>query len=284
MEETIREGDWVLLVSGGRSYLLRVERRSFQTHRDSLDLGQLLGRRFGEVFQGKKGEPFFALRPTIYDQLMKIRRATQIIYPKDIGYILLKLGVGPGKTVVECGTGSGSLLLALAWAVGDKGRVITYERQERHLQLARENAQRAGLEGRIVFKGPEVEPFEEEETADALFLDLKTPWELIASAWRALRGGSPIGILVPTANQVSETLRVLEKYPFCSPEVLEIMIRFYKVNPERFRPEDRMVGHTGYLIFARKVYSSPSAPSQEEDQDRSGDESSDVGPPSDSTA
>lgn len=282
MGEIIQEGDWVLLLSAGRSYLLQVEERSFQTHRDSLPLTSLVGRRFGEVVRGKKGEAFFVLRPTIYDRIMKIRRVTQIIYPKDIGYILLKLGVGPGQTVIECGTGSGSLLLALAWAVGEEGRVITYEHNERHLQQAKENLIRAGLTERVVFKGPEARAFEEEEVADALFLDLKTPWELIPSAWRALKGGASLGILVPTANQVSEVLRSLEREAFCALEVLETMIRFYKANPERLRPEDRMIGHTGYLIFARKVYSSSSPPGQEEDQHGPGDKTADVGPPGDS--
>ncbi len=255
MAEQIRPGDLVLLAtSQGRTYLVTAEERSFQTHRDSFDLGALLGSPWGTVLRGKNGELCYALRPTLHDHLMKLKRATQIIYPKDIGYILLKLDVGPGKVVLECGTGSGSLLLALAQAVGPQGQVITYEKEARFQRVAQGNAKRLGVLDRITFKGPAVDGFEEEEIADAVFLDLKTPWDLLPSAWKALKGGAPLGILLPTTNQISETLKHLQDLPFVQTEVLELFIRFYKVNPERLRPEDRMVGHTGYLIFTRKIF------------------------------
>ncbi len=255
MTEIIREGDLILLVvPEGAHYLLRAEDRTFHTHRDYVALGEFIGKPYGTRVPGAQGTPFYAVRPTLHDHLMKLRRATQIIYPKEIGIILLKLDVGPGKTVLECGTGSGALTTALAHAVGPEGRVITYEREERFRELARENLRRAGLEGRVIFKGEVVEGFEEEEAVDAVFLDLREPWELLPAAWRALRGGAPFGALVPTVNQVSRLLSSLAELPFVGLEVQEILQRFYKVNPERLRPEDRMVAHTGYLIFARKVF------------------------------
>jgi len=256
MTEPIQKGDLVLIFTPeGGTYLHRAEDRDFHTHRAKVYLADLIGRPYGSMIRGQKGLPFYALRPTLYDHLMKVRRATQIIYPKEIGIILLKLDVSSGKTVVECGTGSGALTLALAQMVGPEGRVITYEREERFRKLARENLERAGLLARVVFKG-EVgeEGFEEQEEADALFLDVREPWELLAFAWKALKGGAPFGALVPTVNQVSRLLSALAELPFVAVEVQEILQRFYKVNPERLRPEDRMVAHTGYLIFARKVF------------------------------
>ena len=256
MTETIREGTLILLSApGGGTYLLRVEDRLFHTHRDSVALSDFIGRPFGSVVQGQKGLPFYALRPTLHDHIMKVRRATQIIYPKEIGIILLKLDVSPGKTVVECGTGSGAFTMALAQIVGPKGRVITYEREERFQKLARENLERVGLLERVVFKGAVTEEgFEEKEEADALFLDVREPWELLPAAWEALKGGAPFGALVPTTNQIARLLEALGKLPFIDIEIQEVLQRFYKANPERLRPEDRMVAHTGYLIFARKVF------------------------------
>ncbi|OAQ20589.1 tRNA (adenine-N1)-methyltransferase [Thermosulfurimonas dismutans] len=256
MTETIREGDFILLFTPeGGHYLLRAEDRIFHTHRDSVALSDFIGRPFGSVTRGKNGTPFYAVRPTLHDHIMKVRRATQIIYPKEIGIILVKLDVSPGKTVVECGTGSGALTLALAQTVGPEGRVITYEREERFQKLAQGNLERAGLLERVVFKGEVTEDgFEEKEEADALFLDVREPWELLAAAWQALKGGAPFGALVPTVNQVSRLLEALGELPFIGLEVQEILQRFYKTNPERLRPEDRMVAHTGYLIFARKVF------------------------------
>ncbi|NPB09222.1 MAG: tRNA (adenine-N1)-methyltransferase [Thermodesulfobacteria bacterium] len=264
----IKEGDLVLLsVPGGQTYLVEAGRRSFQTHRESFDLSALLGRPFGTVLTGTKGGKCFALKPTIYDFLMKLKRVTQIIYPKDVGYILLRLDVGPGKTVLECGTGSGSLLLALAFAVGKEGRVITYEKEPRFQEVAKENLKRFGLEEQVIFKNEATGRFEEREEVDAVFLDLKTPWDLLEAAWWALKPGCPLGVLLPTANQVSQTLKTLEDLPFAHTQVLEIMLRFYKTNPERFRPEDRMIGHTAYLLFTRKVLPEENPPEGGPDAD-----------------
>ncbi|WP_457755629.1 tRNA (adenine-N1)-methyltransferase [Thermodesulfatator indicus] len=250
----INPQDLILLCTEeGRTYLVEVSKKNFQTHRDNFDLEGLIGKPFGSVLEGAKGSKAFALKPTIYDFLMKLKRVTQIIYPKDIGYILLRLNVGPGKTILECGTGSGSLLMAFSYAVGPEGRVISYEKEKRFQNVAKENLNRFGLAERVVFKGEAQEKFDEKEEVDAVFLDLKTPWDLLEAAWQALKPGCPLGILLPTANQVSETLKAMEKLPFAGTEVLEIMLRFYKTNPERFRPEDRMIGHTAYLLFSRKI-------------------------------
>ncbi|MCC6049006.1 MAG: tRNA (adenine-N1)-methyltransferase, partial [Thermodesulfobacterium sp.] len=208
---------------------------------------------YGDKVLGKKGALFFILKPTIYDFIMNIERQTQIIYPKDVGYILLKLDVGPGKKVLECGTGSGALTLAFAYAVGEEGRVITYEKEERFFQLAKRNLERFGLAHRVELKLKEVVDSFDETDVDALFLDVREPWLLLKPAWDALKPGHPLGILVPTTNQVSQVLTHLLSLPFKDVEVLEILVRRYKPNPERLRPEDRMVAHTGYLIFTKKV-------------------------------
>jgi len=250
----IAEGDYVLvLTSEEKKYLVEVKEGFFHNHKDFLDLKDLVGKTYGEIVYGKKGEKFYVLKPSLYDFLMKIERATQVVYPKDIGYILLKLNIGPGSVVLECGGGSGALTTALAFMVGQEGKVISYERELKFQQIAIKNLKRLGLLDRVVFKNVEVvEAFEEEEV-DAVFLDLKEPWYLISAAWKALKGGHFLGILVPTANQVSQCLLEIQRLPFLDIEVSEILLRKYKPNPERLRPEDRMVAHTGYLIFAKKV-------------------------------
>lgn len=250
----LSEGDYVLLMtSDGKTYLVEIKDQVFHTHKDFLNLKNLIGKGYGEVVYGSKGERFYLLKPTLYDFIMKIERLTQIVYPKEIGYILVKLDIGPGRIVLECGSGSGALTSAFAFAVGKEGKVISYEREPKFLELAKKNIKKLKLEDRVVFKNIEVtEKFEEREV-DAVFLDLKEPWTLIKASWEALKGGCPLGILVPTTNQVCECLKEMEKFPFVEVEVIEILLRKYKPNPERLRPEDRMVAHTGYLIFAKKV-------------------------------
>jgi tRNA (adenine57-N1/adenine58-N1)-methyltransferase len=249
----LKEGDFILLFDGEKKYFVELKPKIFSTRFDSLDLASLIGKDYGDKVLGKKGSSFFILKPTIYDFIMNVERQTQIIYPKDVGYILLKLDVGPGKKVLECGTGSGALTLAFAYAVGEEGRVITYEKEERFFQLAKRNLERFGLAHRVELKLKEVVDSFDETDVDALFLDVREPWLLLKPAWDALKPGHPLGILVPTTNQVSQVLTHLLSLPFKDVEVLEILVRRYKPNPERLRPEDRMVAHTGYLIFAKKV-------------------------------
>jgi len=249
----LKQGDFILLFDGEKKYFLELKPKIFSTRFDSLDLASLIGKDYGDKVIGKKGSSFFILKPTIYDFIKNVERQTQIIYPKDVGYILLKLGVGPGKKVLECGTGSGALTLAFAYAVGEEGRVITYEKEERFFQLAKRNLERFGLAHRVELKLKEVVDSFEETNVDAVFLDVREPWLLLKPAWDALKPGHPLGILVPTTNQVSQVLTHLLSSPFKDVEVLEILVRRYKPNPERLRPEDRMVAHTGYLIFAKKV-------------------------------
>lgn len=252
---SLKEGDYVLLLtSDEKAYLVEIKDINFHTHKDYLNLKDLVGKNYGDTIFGKKGEKFYILKPTIYDFLKKIERVTQIVYPKDIGYILLKLDIAPGKTVLECGGGSGALTSAFAYIVGEEGKVISYEKEIKFQEVAKKNLKKLGILHRVIFKNVEVLKSFEEKEVDAIFLDLKTPWELIEGAWEALKGGHPLGILVPTANQVAQCLLEIEKYPFTDVEVVEILLRHYKTNPERLRPEDRMVAHTGYLIFAKKVF------------------------------
>jgi len=253
--KTIETGDLVLLTSQeGKEFLVTAEERTFSTHMGNLDLGSLPNMPWGSTVTTHMGKIFYLLKPSLHDLTRHIKRQTQIIFPKDLGFVLMKLEVGPGRTVVECGTGSGSLTLALAWMVGPTGRVISYEREEKFALLARQNLRRVGLEQRVTFKVKDAREGFEEKGVDALFLDLRTPWEYLDQAYEALGGGRTLGILVPTTNQVSQVLEKMEQSSFACPEVCETFLRYYKPNAERLRPQDRMVAHTGFLMFARKVY------------------------------
>ena len=249
----IGRGDLALLVSKeGKEFLVQVDERLFGTHLGNVDLGNLLGQSWGCITTTHRGRELYVLKPSLHDLTRHIKRRTQIIFPKDLGFILMKLEVGPGKRVIECGTGSGSLTLALAWMAGPTGRVISYEKEEAFSLLARENLERVGLADRVEFKLKDAREGFDERDVDALFLDVRNPWDYLEQAYQALAGGHTLGILVPTTNQVSRTLEGLAQNGFVHAEVCEILMRRYKANPERLRPEDRMVAHTGFLVFARK--------------------------------
>ena len=247
--------EFVLLISPeGKRFLVKVEDKRFSTHHGEIDLSRLQEIRPGEAISTHKGVPFLTLRPTLYDFIHSLKRRTQIIYPKELGYILMRLGIGPGSRVVECGAGSGALTMTLAWWVRPNGKVFTYEREERFAKLCLENLRWAGLSDWVELKLRDIEVGFDEQDVDAVFLDVREPWRYLKQAWKALRGGCVLGILVPTTNQVSEVLKGFAEVPFTDIEVLEILLRRYKTVAERLRPFDRMVAHTGYLIFARKVW------------------------------
>jgi tRNA (adenine57-N1/adenine58-N1)-methyltransferase len=208
----------------------------------------------GREIYSHLGYPFVILEPSTFDLVTQLKRITQIMYPKDIGYILIKLNVMPGSRVVEAGTGSGGLTLALARAVGPEGRIYSYEARHDISNLAQKNLARLGLAGWVDFKLRDIAEGFDERGIDALFLDVRRPWAYLGPVVEALKDGGFFGAIVPTTNQVSELIQALEAgQAFGHIEVEEILVRPYKAVPGRLRPIDRMVAHTGYLIFARKV-------------------------------
>jgi tRNA (adenine57-N1/adenine58-N1)-methyltransferase len=163
------------------------------------------------------------------------------------------MGIGPGSRVLEAGTGSGALTTALAWAVGPQGRVYSYDQRPEMQNLARKNLERVNLLERVELKLRDISLGFEEENVDALFLDVPNPYEYLGQVRQTLKSGGYFGSILPTTNQVSRLLAALYQFQYAFVDVCEIMLRYYKVVSERFRPADRMVAHTGYLIFARPM-------------------------------
>lgn len=251
-----------------KNFIVRLEPGAqLQTHRGVVRHDDLIGKPWGSQVFSHQGNSFFLLRPGLADLLRETRRNTQIVFPKDIGFILLTMGIGPGQLVVEGGTGSGAMTTALAFAVGPQGRVVTYEARPEMLELAKKNLRRVGLEERVTFKRRDIgEGFDERE-ADSLFLDVPNPEDYVEQARQALQPGAHFGCILPTLNQVSRLVSSLERNRFAFIEVCELLLRYYKPVPARLRPTDRMVAHTGYLIFARPIIPAeeprPEGPGQE---------------------
>lgn len=248
------EGDSVMVLLGRKRLLMRLQAGEVQhTHRGLIHHDDLIGQPLGVELTTHLGHPFVVLPPSLHDVIMSIRRISQIVYPKEIGYILLKLNVGPGSRVVECGTGSGALAIALAHAVRPDGRVYSYDRRDDMLCVATKNLANAGLLDAVELKKRDMAEGFDERDVDALFLDVRTPWQYLHRVWQALAEGGFFGAIVPTTNQVSELVAGLGEQGFSDVEVCELLLRFYKPVAARLRPTDRMVAHTGYLIFARRL-------------------------------
>lgn len=252
---TTRDGDLAQLVGlRHKHFILTLQAGAkFETHRGILYHDDLIGKPWGTQVFSHIGSPFFLLQPSLADLITELPRTTQILYPKDIGFILVTIGIGPGQTVMEAGTGSGSMTTALAHAVGPQGRVISYEVKPDVQNLARKNLTRFGLDSRVDFKLRDIGQGFDETEADSFFLDVPNPYDYTEQVRAALKPGGYLCCLIPTFNQVEKTLQALRQTKFAFVEVCELLLRYYKPEPARIRPTDRMVAHTGFLIFARRI-------------------------------
>jgi tRNA (adenine57-N1/adenine58-N1)-methyltransferase len=257
-----REGDLVLLVGQDRKrYLIRLKAgESWFSHRGGIPHTSLIGQPLGRTVYTANpkgafgsGYPYLALEPSTGDLIQDLPRSSQIIYGKDAAQIVFRLNLYPGRTVVECGTGSGALTLVLGRAVMPTGHVYSYETRPEAFDVAKANLKDAGLLPYVTLYNEDISGGLRETEVDAVFMDVREPWRFLDHAWNALKGSGFYGALAPTTNQVTELLAELHARPFGDIAVEEVLVRSYKPVATRFRPEDRMVAHSAYLIFARKI-------------------------------
>jgi tRNA (adenine57-N1/adenine58-N1)-methyltransferase len=232
--------------------MLKVEAgKAFHTHKGYVKLDELIGKEFGVAFKSSLGIVFTALKPTLEDYIMKSSRKTQITYPKDAALIVMFSGIGPGSRVVESGTGTGALTMALAHYVKPEGRVYSYELREEFQKNAEKNLKRANLLDFVELKSGDITDGIEERDLDAVVLDLAVPWLVVPHAYEALK---PSGIIVsfsPTIDQVVKTTEALKENNFVFIETVECLMRAMQVERGKTRPHTMMTGHTGYITHAR---------------------------------
>jgi len=250
----IKQGDLIFLYNDEkRNFLIKAEEKTLHTDKGFLKIGSLIGREFGEKIETNLGIPFYVLRPYLYELIMKVRRKTQILYPKDIGMILTRGNIFPGARVIESGIGSGALTTALANFVRPNGRVYSYERNKEFLDNAKKNLEKNGLSDWVEFKHQEITDEFDEKEADFVMIDIGSPWELIDAAYKSLKGGSRLATICPTFEQLTRTVFTLEEKGFINIETMEILVRRILVRRGKTRPEQRMPSHTGWLVFATKI-------------------------------
>lgn len=251
-------GEPCLLIDGkGRHYLLKLDpTRQFQYHRGVLDHSDIIGQEDGCWVEASSGGRLLALRPRLADFILRMKRGAQVIYPKDIGPILVYADIAPGMTVLEAGTGSGALAMALSRAVGEDGRVISVERRQDHADHGRKAIERyfGEIPANLDLRVGEVEEVVAEVRPERIVLDLPEPWHAARVAAEHQPSGGILCGYLPTVPQVQtlvETLRETEA--FAEIEVREFLFRDWNVSGRSVRPEHSMVGHTGFLVFARRV-------------------------------
>jgi tRNA (adenine57-N1/adenine58-N1)-methyltransferase len=258
MSAPFEAGERVLFVDQrDRPYLVKLQAGgTFHTHSGTLAHDEVLGRPEGTRFETSSGMVLLAFRPRFADYVLKMPRGAQVVYPKDLGPILTYADVYPGARVVEAGTGSGALTIALCRAVGSDGRVVSYEQRGEHRDRAVQNVEAYfgklpdHLELRL---GDIAEVGGSTERYDRAVLDLPEPWTPLTALHGVLEPGAVLCAYLPTTIQVQELVLALPSRGYVHLETFEVMRRGWHVAERSVRPDHRMVGHTGFLTIARRL-------------------------------
>jgi tRNA (adenine57-N1/adenine58-N1)-methyltransferase len=252
-------GEKALLIDGrGRRYLIRLQRgATFHFHGGGIPHELILDEPEGTIVHSTTGARLVCLRPGLVDFVLKMPRGAQVVYPKDIGAILVYADVAPGTRILEAGTGSGALTMSLARATGPDGLVVSYE--------VREDFQRTAAANIEAFFG-KVPPWVELRLGDVagiaesspgrfdrVILDLPEPWAVLPAVSRALSPGGILCSYLPTTNQTHEAVLALQAAGFGHVQTFEVLLRTWHVTERSVRPDHRMVAHTGFITTARRM-------------------------------
>jgi len=258
--ELINDNDLIFLVlDERRKWLIKVKSGDqFHTHKGKIYFNDVIGKPYGSVIFSKphetQGYKFYILRPLPSDYVHHMRRKTQIIYPEDAGLILIYTGIGPGSRVIEAGCGSGALTCILANYVRPNGHIYSYDINKSHIKRAIKNIEKTQLQEFATIQYGDIlnDNFEYREI-DSVVLDMPQPWRAIEKVRSYLKLGGTLISFSPTIEQVKKTTFSLKNNHFFDIKTFELIKREMQVKENATRPMTRMVGHTGYMTFARKI-------------------------------
>ena len=246
----------LLIDQRDRTYLVRLETGgTYHTHSGTLAHDALIGASEGSKLETSRGMVLVSFRPRFADYVLKMPRGAQVVYPKDVGPIVTYADVFPGARVLEAGTGSGALTIALCRAVGDAGRVVSYELRDEHRDKAVENIE--AFFGKVpdvvdLRRGELAEVAETGERYDRAVLDMPEPWGQLPALRQVLEPGGVVCTYLPTTVQVQQLVLALPGNGFQHIETFETLKRGWHVTERSVRPDHRMVGHTGFISIARR--------------------------------
>ena len=259
----LRAGEPVLFIDSKEREYLRTLRPGTRMHIRSgfIAADDVIGKPEGREVENSGRETFLVLRPTYASLIPNLPRRAQVIYPKDVGTILLWGDIAPGVRVIEVGTGPGALSMALLRAVGPSGEVISYEIRPDFAEMAQANVRQfLGAAPNWTVKLADARSGITERGADRMVIDLAEPWTLLPAAQQALRAGAVLIVYVPTVLQVKQFVDQARLSGFGAVQVTETLLRPWHVRGLSIRPEHRMVAHTGFVITCRRLVETPSLP------------------------
>lgn len=255
----IQEGSYVLLFHTPRKkWLAKVTQdKKLHTHLGIIDISSTIGMEYGSAVRTTEGKLIFLIEPTIHDFIMKSERRTQIVYPKDLGFIAARTGLQNGSKVLEIGTGSAALTTFMASIVKPDGHIYTFDVNPDFMEMARRNLEKAGMDKYVTLHQHDPHQGVDVRESDVAIVDLGDPWTVVDQVHDALKGSGAFVAICPTMNQIEKTATELKKAGYADIDCVELLIRNMEAREGMTRPSMRMIGHTTYLVFARKVQKHP---------------------------
>ena len=241
----------MILDERGKKYILK-EGKEFQSDLGIISSEQTSNANIGDDLKSHLDHTFKIIKPTVNDFIEIMDRRCSILIQKDIGTVLARTGLGAGDKVVDSGTGAGAIALNFGNVVGQTGKVYTYEIREDFAEVALKNIENFGIKN-IEVKNKDIKLGIDEDNVDLVFLDLPKPFEIFEDVYASLKLGGWLAVYAPYIDQAEIAYRVAKKLGFYDLEIIETLERGLEVRPQGVRPKTRMVGHSGYLVFARKL-------------------------------
>ncbi len=241
----------ILIDERGKKYLLNSD-QDFHNDLGIIKKEALQECQPGDILETHMGKNIKVVKADVNDLIELMQRRCSILLPKDIGIVISNTGLGCGDRVVDAGTGAGAIALHFANVVGNEGNVYSYEIREDFAQIARSNIDQFQFDN-VEIKNKDIKEGIDEEDVDLVFLDLPKPWEMLESVYDALKAGGWLAVYAPYIEQVQILHRIGKKVGFEEVTTIECILREIEVKVKGTRPKTRMVGHTGYLSFARKL-------------------------------
>ncbi|MDH5463161.1 MAG: tRNA (adenine-N1)-methyltransferase [Nitrosopumilus sp.] len=243
--------------NNSKKWLSKISKKeSLHTHIGVIKHSDAIGKEYGSRLITNKDKYVYLLEPIMYDYVMKIQHGTQIVYPKDLGYIVARSGIGDGQKIVEIGTGSGSLTSFVANIVKPRGHVYTFDVDENFMKIAEKNIKKAGVSKYVTqynldLKTVKTMPLKE---MDVALIDLGDPWVVIPKVRQMLKGSGSVFAICPTMNQLEKLTIALVENEFTDIESTEHILRTIEAREGKTRHSFQGIGHTTYLCFARKAF------------------------------
>ncbi|NND86738.1 MAG: tRNA (adenine-N1)-methyltransferase [Nitrosopumilus sp.] len=243
--------------NNSKKWLVKISKKeSLHTHIGVIKHSDAIGKEYGSRLTTNKDKYVYLLKPTTYDYVMKIQHGTQIVYPKDLGYIVARAGIESGQNILEIGTGSASLTSFVASIVKPRGHVYTFDVDENFMKIAEKNLKKAGVSKYVTQTSLDLKTAKKMplEDMDVALIDLGDPWTVIPQVRQMLKGSGAVFAICPTMNQLEKLTISLVENEFTDIESTEHILRTIDAREGKTRHSFQGIGHTTYLCYARKAF------------------------------